>query len=99
MPTQVPETILDALNFAELEVEDQQELMIELSDLIFKGTLVRLLERMSESQRDEFTALLERDAPEEEIEAYIDEHVKEADMAAAETIQELTDDILAITNK
>jgi hypothetical protein len=67
--------------------------------LIFKGTLVRLIERMDEPSRDEFNALLDSNPSEDAIQEYIQANVPDADSAVAETVAELTDDILAVTKK
>lgn len=94
----IPDNILDALNFAELEADEQQELLYELHEIIFKGTFVRLLERLDEPSRDEFTAMLERDASDEEVQGFIESRIPDADSAVTETVQELTSDILTLTS-
>lgn len=98
-PTTIPDNILDALNFSELEEAEQMELLLDLHNLVFQGTFVRLLERMSERTRAEFTELMEQDAPDEVVQLFIEAKVPNADEAALETIEELTSDILAITRK
>lgn len=97
--TTAPSNILEALNFAALEEAEQQELLLEISELVSKGTFIRLLERMDETTRDEFTALMERDATDEEVQAFIDARVPDAQSAVTETVQELTNDILSLTKK
>jgi len=97
--TTAPTNILEALNFAALEEAEQQELLLEISELVSKGTFIRLLERMDERTRDEFTALMERDATDEEVQAFIDVRVPDAQSAVTETVQELTNDILSLTKK
>lgn len=97
--TTAPTNILEALNFAALDEAEQQELLLEISELVSKGTFIRLLERMDEGTRDEFTALMERDATDEEVQAFIDARVPDAQSAVTETVQELTDDILSLTKK
>ena len=95
----VPGNMLDALNFTALDENEQQELLLEISELVSKGTFIRLLERMDERTRDEFTALMERDASDEEVQAFIDARVPDAQSAVTETVQELTNDILSLTRK
>ncbi len=89
--------IIEALNLAELPEAEQEEMLLDLQDLVFKGTMVRLIEMMDEKTREEFSALLDKDAAEEEIEAFIEKHVPNADAVAQDTMDELTDDILAVT--
>lgn len=94
----MPNSILDALNFTALEQEEQQELLLDLHELIFKSTFLRLLERMDEQTREEFTALLDRDASEEEVQGFLELKVPDADSAVEEAVQELTSDILTLTS-
>ena len=54
---------------------------------------------MDEKTREEFDTLLDANAPEEEIEAFIQAHVPDADSAVEETVAELTSDILAVTSE
>jgi hypothetical protein len=54
---------------------------------------------MDEKTRDEFSKLLDQDAPEEVIESFIEKHVVNADTAVEEAIIELRDDILAVTKE
>ena len=93
------QTLLEALNVSELPVEEQEELILSLNDMVFEGTLVRLIERMDEPTREEFSALLEKDTPEEEVEAFIAERVPDADKAVEETVADLTNDILSATKQ
>ncbi len=95
--THIPNNILDALNFSALEPDEQQEMLMELHELIFKGTFIRLLERMDERSREEFTAMLEADASDEEVQGFIETKVPDAESAVLETVQELTSDILTVT--
>lgn len=89
--------ILDSLQLNELPPEEQEALLLELNELVFKGTMVRLIERMDESSRDEFAKLMESDADEATVEAFLREKVPNADKAVEETVAELADDILAVT--
>jgi succinate dehydrogenase flavin-adding protein (antitoxin of CptAB toxin-antitoxin module) len=91
-------TILEALNLAELEPAEQEEILLDLNELVFKGTLVRLIERMSQKAREEFDQLLNSNASEDEIQAFITKHVPDPDSAVTETLAELTNDILVVTS-
>src|SRR5690242_14850653 len=94
----IPDNILDALNFTALEQEEQQALLLDLHELIFKSTFVRLLERMDEKTREEFTVLMDRDASEDEVQGFLELRVPDADSAVVEAVQELTSDILTLTS-
>lgn len=89
--------ILEALDIKSLPVKDQEEILLTLGDLIFKGSLVRLIERMDDATKDEFAKLLSEDAPEERIQAFLKEKVPGGDEVVKETLDELTSDILAVT--
>lgn len=89
--------LLAALELESLAPAEQEALLLELNEIVFRGSMIRLMERMDEASRDEFAKLMESDADEETVEAFLKERVPDADSAVAETVAELTDDILAVT--
>lgn len=89
--------VLDALQMGELSTEEQEALLLDLNSLIFRGSIARLVERMDEPTRDEFAKLVDSGADEEAVETFLRSHVKDADNAVAETVQEISNDILAVT--
>ena len=89
------EDIAKALKLHELSVEDQEEILLEISSLVFEGTLARIVERMDDDARVAFTEFIATDPDEEAMSTYLQEHVPGADDAAAETVRELANDILA----
>jgi|CXWL01.1.fsa_nt_gi hypothetical protein len=89
--------LLEALDFEGLSETEQEELLIDLNSLIFRGSLVRLIERMDEETKDDFDALMEKNADEDEVLEFLEKRVPGADGAVAETIEDLTSDILAVT--
>ena len=93
------QTILDALEVNELPAAEQEEILGDLNDLVFKGTLIRLLERMDTPAREAFEELLSKDAPEEVLKAFIQQNAPDAHNAVSETLSELTSDILLATQK
>ena len=94
-PSQL-EQIMTALDMADLSNEEQQEFLLELNSLIFKGSLVRLVERMDDSTRQEFSTLMDTDPEIEQVEQFLESKVENADGAVLETINDLTSDILAV---
>lgn len=90
-------TLLEALGIDALAPEEQEAMLLDLNELIFKGTLVRLIERMDEKIAKEYDALVERGAGEDEMLAFFQEKVPDADSAVTETVEELRNDILAVT--
>jgi Protein of unknown function (DUF5663) len=89
--------ILQALDFQGLSTEDQEELLLDLNSLVFKGSLIRLMESMDEKTKDEFEALIDSDPDDEEVEAFIEKNVPDAGSALQETLEDITNDILAVT--
>ncbi len=90
------DTIFDALHLTELPEVEQEQIILDLNDLIFQGTIVRLLEQMDEKTQDQFTKLLDLDASEEEVSAFVQKHVPNSHEAIKDTVAELTEDILAV---
>lgn len=92
------EKIVSALDLNSLPLKQQEEVMSKLGELIFRGTLVRLYERMDEATRVEFSALLEREATPEEVDTFLKEKVPDSEAAAKEAVDELASDILSVTS-
>ena len=99
MTTSSTQTLLDGLKIDELLPEEQEELLLDLNELVFKGTMVRMLEIMDEVTKDEFEKLMDSDADEETIQAFLDKNVPEADKMVGEVVEELRSDILAVTGE
>jgi hypothetical protein len=89
--------ILEALDLSELPAEEQEALLLDLNALVFRGSMVRLVERMDESSRADFEKLVDSDPSEEKLEAFLRARVPDADQAVLETVQEISGDILAAT--
>ena len=90
------QSLLDALDIEGLAPEEQEELLLELNALIFKGSLVRLIERMDDATKDAFNTLMDTDPSEDQVLDFLNQNVPDADKAVEETVQELRDDILAV---
>lgn len=90
--------IVQALDLNSMPLEDQEKVLSKLSELIFRGTMVRLYERMDDATRADFTALLERQASPEEVDTFLKERVPGAEKAAEEAVAALADDILSVTS-
>ncbi len=90
-------TLFDALGLEDLLPEEQETILLDLNSLIMKGSLVRLAEMMDEKTRADFDALMSGDPSEDDVQAFLEERVPNADIAVADTVRELTDDILAVT--
>ena len=93
------EDISNALQFDHLTSDEQESLLLDLNSLIFRGSLVKLVERMDDETRDAFNTLVESNPTEELMEEFLMTHVPDADKAVEETVEELTSDILAVTSR
>jgi hypothetical protein len=92
-------TLLQATGIEHLEPEEQEEMLHELGELVQKGTMVRLVELMDEDTQADFEKLLDDDASESEIEAFLSERVSGSAHVAQEVVEEIRDDILALTGE
>jgi hypothetical protein len=92
------ESILQAMDFEQLEPTEQEDFLLELNALIFRGSLIRLVEQMDDETREAFNTLVETNPTEELMEQFLMTHVPDADKAVADTVEELTSDILAVTS-
>lgn len=93
------QTLFDALGLDALEPAEREQAILDLYDLIFQGTLIRLIERMDEDTRTAFDQLMDADAPEDEVLAFLESRVPGAQDAVTETIEELRTDILAVSGE
>ena len=91
--------ILEALDLSALDPEDQEDLLVDLNELIFKTTLVAMIEVMDEKTQTAFEKLLDSDASDEEIDAFIEKNAPNADKIVKDTVNDLASDILLKTNK
>jgi hypothetical protein len=90
-------SIIEALDLAALPAKDQEDILLTLSDLIFKGSLARIIEGMDDAVRESFSALFDSGASEEEINAFLETYAPDSDKAVQETIDEIAGDILAVS--
>jgi hypothetical protein len=98
-PTAKLEEIINSLTLSELEPEDQEEVLLELNDIIFESAVVRVAELMDAKTQEAFEALLDQEADEVEIEEFLEKNVPNADTAVKEVVEEITNDILAVTKE
>lgn len=89
--------LLKALGIDLLSPEDQETLLLDLNELVYKGSLMRLVGMMDEKTKADFDKLLDSGADEEEVEDFLEARVPDSGRAVEDTIRELRDDILAVT--
>ncbi|HEY4489413.1 MAG TPA: hypothetical protein VJA87_02940 [Candidatus Paceibacterota bacterium] len=89
--------LLEALDISELSPEEKEELLLDLGDLVFRGSMLRLIERMDDKFKDDFHTLMEKDPSEDEVTDFLKSRVPDAGSAVEETLADLHSDILAVT--
>ena len=90
-------SILETLGFTDLEQSEQEELLLDLQSLVYKGSLIRLIERMDEQTQEKFNVFLDTSPDEEGVMAFISKHVADADAVVQETLTDIKNDILTVT--
>jgi len=96
--TTVDEKVLSALDLESLSQEEQEALLTDLHEIIARGSLLRIMERMDEETKASLEALMESDASDVAIEEFIQANVPDADAAVAETVEEIQNDILTLAD-
>ncbi|MDB5237452.1 MAG: hypothetical protein JWL88_554 [Parcubacteria group bacterium] len=81
-----------------MPVEEQEQVLLKMNELIFRGSIMRMLEQMDQPTRDAFNSLVESEGSEEDLQAFLKKNVPNADQAVADTVAALTSDILAVTS-
>jgi 5S rRNA maturation endonuclease (ribonuclease M5) len=93
------ETITEALDLSELPVEEQEKLLVDIQELVLKGTMARLVEQMDEKTRNEFSLLMDSDPTGDQVADFIEAHITDSDKIVQETIADFANDILAVTKE
>jgi hypothetical protein len=82
---------------SELPIEEQEELLIDLNKLVFQGSILRLFEKLDATSKQEFLKLLETNPDDATVDEFLRKRVSDPDAVVAETVKEISDDILAVT--
>lgn len=90
------QSLLEMLGLNAVSSEEQEEMLLTLSDIVFRGSLVRLVERMDDKARVDFANLCEKGASEEVVSTFLKERVPGGDSVVKETIDELASDVAAL---
>ena len=89
--------LIDSIDISSLPQVEQEEILLDLHETVFRSVLIRLVGSMSESVQDDFNVFLDADPEEEAVLAYIYEKVPEADILVAQTLVDIQNDILGAT--
>lgn len=93
------ENLISALNLSNYPQEEQERIILELSDTLFRGTLVRLIERMDDATRTDLNTLMEGDVDSEKVVAFLKERVSGADEVVREVLHEITNNMTQLPIK
>lgn len=94
---QQTKNLIEALDIGALSAEEQEEILLDFGDLVFQGTMLRLVERMDAATKADFDAIMETDPSEDEIMEFLQARMPDAEQAVEETIAGMRSDILAAT--
>lgn len=78
--------IIDLLGLQSLPEKEKTELLTQLGEVVQERVTDRTLETLSEADRETFDALLEKNAPENDINAFLHASVKDLDQIVAEEV-------------
>ena len=91
--------IIEALDISSLPQAEQEEVLLDLQELVYRSTLIRLIERMDEATQTDFNVLLDSTPDEDVVLAYLYEKVPDADDVVGVVLSEIQNDILSLTDK
>jgi hypothetical protein len=87
--------LFDALGLEALSPIEREQVLSSVGELVFKDALMRCLESLSPADREAFLGLPEADPG--KAAAFLAERVPGADRFMQESLDDLTSDILAVT--
>lgn len=88
--------ITEALQLDAMTAEERVDTLAEVHDLIFRSAMLKLIQQMTDEQKEEFGKLIDADADPEKIEAFLST-IEGAEKAVDEATTEVTDAILSDT--
>ncbi|HFC10917.1 MAG TPA: hypothetical protein ENJ75_01870 [Candidatus Kaiserbacteria bacterium] len=87
------QALLSSLNLSAYSQEEQEKILADLSGTIFQGVLVRLVEKMDDKTKKEFSEFVDGDVDGDEIVAFLRENVEGADDVVLEVVRDMTQDV------
>lgn len=82
-----------------LPQEKQEELLTRIGGIIYKSVLIRALDRMSESEQNEFETLLDQDKNPEELFAFLQEKVPTIETIIKEESDAFKNEMTSVMNQ
>ena len=77
--TQAEKTIIDILGLEKLSSEDQKKAFEIIGQTIFQSVFLRVMDELDDEQKKEFETVLEGAKNEQEIFAFLEQHVPHVD--------------------
>ena len=93
MPERTSPSPLSQLPLDLMTEEEQEEILFGVSSLVFQKVILTLASQLDDTRSKQFSELLARDASPEEVNAFIEAHVPEAQAAIKKALAEITFDL------
>jgi hypothetical protein len=91
--------LIRELGLQNLPPEKQEETLASIGRIIYQGVLIRVMEQLSDSQKNEFEVLLERNADEEAIYEFLSKNVPDLDKLVEHEVAKFKADTLAALHR
>lgn len=99
MDATLRKTLIEMYNLSSLSEAEQNEIIERIGSLVFQAILMRVMENMSDTDKQSFEKLLDHDASPEEITGFLREKVPGFDEVAKEEAEKLHADSVNFMNK
>jgi 5S rRNA maturation endonuclease (ribonuclease M5) len=91
--------LIEELGIADLPPEKQEEIISESATVVFKGILNRVVLLLSDKEKEEVNAILDKDNPGEEVYNYLKAHLPNFDEIVKEEIAEFKQETFDVMSK
>lgn len=90
----IQKNLLDELGLSNLPQEKQEELVIKMTEVLLKRIFIETMEKLKESEQEEYAKLIEAKASPDEVEKFLKEKIADYDQVfekiVADFKQEMT---------
>ena len=99
MFNKIKQNIIEILGIDKLPMEQQKDAMEKLGGLVYQEVILRVLEEMNETEKDEFEKLLEKNPDPETMFAYLASRVPNLETMVKEEAESLRAESAEIMGK
>ena len=71
----VPQSIIDELGLNDLPVEQQEQLLIKMTEVVLQRIFVETMDKLAPADQEEYEKMIDREAAPEELETFLKEKV------------------------